>query len=66
MQDSLRVYLQKIIPYRNTLRKYYLYVVKGTATINGRDLIEGDGLSYIEESTITITNKSNQRLFCLT
>jgi redox-sensitive bicupin YhaK (pirin superfamily) len=38
------------------LRKYYLYVVRGNVSVNGLDLIEGDGLSYIEESAITISN----------
>jgi redox-sensitive bicupin YhaK (pirin superfamily) len=40
----------------DTLRKYYLYVVTGTVTINELDLIEGDGLSFTEESIISITN----------
>ena len=40
----------------NSLRKYYLYVVQGTATINDKSYIEGDGLSYISESNLTITN----------
>ena len=40
----------------DTLRKYYLYVVTGTVTVNNIDLIEGDGLSYDSESVITITN----------
>ena len=40
----------------DTLRKYYLYVVTGTSTINGIDLIEGDGLSYDSESAIIINN----------
>ena len=38
----------------NTNRKYYLYVVSGTVKINDLELIEGDGLSYVEESVITI------------
>ena len=37
-------------------RKYYLYVVKGTATINKLELIEGCGMSFSEEADITITN----------
>jgi len=40
----------------DTLRKYYLYVVSGTVTVNDVELIEGDGLSYDNESIITITN----------
>ena len=40
----------------DTLRKYYLYVIKGTMTLNGIDLVEGDGLSFIEENMIRIQN----------
>jgi len=32
-----------------------LYVVKGTLNINNLDLIEGDGLSFENESQIIIT-----------
>ena len=39
----------------NDTRKYYLYIVSGSVTINGLSLIEGDGLSYIEEKTIEIS-----------
>jgi len=46
----------------DTLRKYYLYVVTGTVTINSVDLIEGDGLSFSEESVITITNSSESEI----
>lgn len=52
----------------DTLRKYYLYVVTGTVRVNDIDLIEGDGLSYEDESVITInnTNESEIILFDLT
>jgi redox-sensitive bicupin YhaK (pirin superfamily) len=46
----------------DTLRKYYLYVVTGTVTVNGRDLIEGDGLSFSEEANITITNPNESEI----
>ena len=46
----------------DTLRKYYLYVVTGTVTINSIDLIEGDGLSFSEESVITITNSNESEI----
>jgi len=46
----------------DTLRKYYLYVVSGTANVNDRDLIEGDGLSYEGETIITITNPNNSEI----
>ena len=43
----------------DTNRHYYLYVVTGTATINGQPVQEGDGLSFEQESTITITSPEN-------
>ena len=46
----------------DTLRKYYLYVVTGTVTVNDRELIEGDGLSYDDESIITITNPNESEI----
>lgn len=46
----------------DTLRKYYLYVVSGTVTVNDRELIEGDGLSYDSESVITITNPNESEI----
>jgi redox-sensitive bicupin YhaK (pirin superfamily) len=39
----------------NNGRRYYLYVVSGTSTLNDIPLIEGDGLSFEEESKINIT-----------
>jgi len=46
----------------NNTRKYYLYIVKGSVTINGLELIEGDGLSYLEETTIDITPKEESEI----
>ena len=46
----------------DTLRKYYLYVVNGTVTVNGIDLIEGDGLSYDSESVLTINNPNESEI----
>jgi redox-sensitive bicupin YhaK (pirin superfamily) len=37
-------------------RHYYLYVVKGTAQINGQSVTEGDGLSFESESNIAIVD----------
>jgi len=37
-------------------RRYYLYVVKGTAQINGQSVTEGDGLSFESESNIAIVD----------
>ena len=46
----------------DTLRKYYLYVVYGTVTINNIELIEGDGLSFDTESTLNITNANESEI----
>ena len=40
----------------NNTRKYYLYVVSGTTKINDLSLIEGDGLSFIDENQLNVTN----------
>jgi hypothetical protein len=37
-------------------RHYYLYVVTGTAKINGQAVAEGDGLAFEQENQITITD----------
>ena len=37
-------------------RHYYLYVVTGTALINGQSVTEGDGMSFEQESVIAITD----------
>jgi redox-sensitive bicupin YhaK (pirin superfamily) len=39
----------------NPNRNYYLYVVSGTSNTNQIPLIEGDGLSFTNEQTITIS-----------
>jgi len=46
----------------NNTRKYYLYIVKGSVTINGLELIEGDGLSYLEEELIDISPKEESEI----
>ena len=46
----------------NNNRKYYLYIITGSVTINGLELIEGDGLSYIEETTIDISPKEESEI----
>jgi redox-sensitive bicupin YhaK (pirin superfamily) len=40
------------------LIKHYLYVVKGTAKVNGNDCVEGDALMYEGEFNVTIENPS--------
>jgi redox-sensitive bicupin YhaK (pirin superfamily) len=46
----------------NNTRKYYLYVVSGELTINDLSLIEGDGLSFIEEDQIQINTTSESEI----
>jgi redox-sensitive bicupin YhaK (pirin superfamily) len=38
----------------NLSRRYYLYVISGTSTLNDIPLIEGDGLSFTDEEKINI------------
>ena len=46
----------------NINRHYYLYVVTGSLNVNNYDLIEGDGLSFSEESVINITNSTESEV----
>jgi redox-sensitive bicupin YhaK (pirin superfamily) len=46
----------------NTNRRYYLYVVTGTAAINGSDYAEGDGLSFEQEYLIQIVNPADSEI----
>jgi redox-sensitive bicupin YhaK (pirin superfamily) len=41
-------------------RHYYLYVVTGTAIINNQPVQEGDGLSFEQESVISITDADSE------
>lgn len=43
-------------------RNYYLYVISGTSTINDIPLIEGDGLSFTEESSLNIATTSETEI----
>ena len=43
-------------------RNYYLYIISGEVTINGYKLVEGDGLSFIEEDVIEITPTSESEI----
>ena len=51
----------------NPQRRYYLYVVSGTATINGQASVEGDGYAFRQETQINIapTARSEIILFDL-
>ncbi len=43
-------------------RRYYLYIVNGTGTVNGTDFIEGDGFAFEQESQINITVTAESEL----
>jgi redox-sensitive bicupin YhaK (pirin superfamily) len=40
----------------STIKKYYMYIVKGTAKINDIDCVEGDAMIYEDESLVKIEN----------
>jgi redox-sensitive bicupin YhaK (pirin superfamily) len=46
----------------DTLRKYYLYVVRGECVLNNMNLVEGDGLSFIQENHINIQTDSESEI----
>lgn len=46
----------------NNTRRYYIYVATGTVIVNNLELIEGDGLAFIEENNITITNPNESEI----
>jgi redox-sensitive bicupin YhaK (pirin superfamily) len=43
-------------------RKYYLYVISGTSIVNDLSLIEGDGLSFEDESIINIITNTETEI----
>jgi redox-sensitive bicupin YhaK (pirin superfamily) len=43
-------------------RHYYLYVITGTATVNGQAVVEGDGLAFESESAITIHDPADSEI----
>ena len=46
----------------NSNRNYYLYVISGEATINDIAVIEGDGISFTEESLLQIATTSETEI----
>ena len=40
----------------NPTRRYYVYIVLGTGTINGQEFIEGDGFAFTEEAQLNINS----------
>lgn len=43
-------------------RKYYVYVVSGTVTINGIDTVETGGFTFEQENLLEISNANNTEL----
>ena len=43
-------------------RNYYLYVISGTSTTNDIPLVEGDGLSFTQESSLNIATTSETEI----
>ena len=43
-------------------RKYYVYVVSGTVTINGIDAVETGGFTFEQENLLKISNANNTEL----
>jgi hypothetical protein len=50
------IFTQNYLRVIDNSRHYYLYVVSGTATINNIPVVEGDGLSFENETEIEIFN----------
>jgi redox-sensitive bicupin YhaK (pirin superfamily) len=46
----------------STERKYYLYIVSGTATINGTDCVEGDAFMIEQENLLEISSPNNSEM----
>lgn len=46
----------------NARRRYYLYAVNGTCTVNNLPIIEGDGLSFERETALYITNSAEAEI----
>ena len=46
----------------NDIRRYYLYVVSGETNVNNHSLIEGDGLSFINENKIEIQSTTESEI----
>lgn len=50
------IFTQNYIYNINPNRKYYLYIIKGTGTINNDLFIEGDGYAFTNENIINISS----------
>lgn len=43
-------------------RRYYLYIISGTATINGSESVEGDAYMFEQEKYLEISNPDNSEM----
>lgn len=46
----------------DSTRKYYLYIISGTVTINGYESVEGDGYMFEQENTLEISNPNDSEM----
>ena len=50
------IFTEDYVYWIDPARHYYLYVITGTAVINGQTVVEGDGLEFDQENRIEIVN----------
>jgi len=56
------IFTEDYVYWIDTGRHYYLYVVTGTAEINGHAVTEGDGLAFDQENRIEIVNPAESEI----
>lgn len=56
------IFNEKFEYFIDNTRKYYLYVVSGDLKVNNYSLVEGDGLSFIEENKIEINTENESEI----
>lgn len=56
------IFTENHIVHLNINRRYYVYVISGTVTINGIDTVETGGFSFEQEKTLEISNANNTEL----
>lgn len=61
-QVSAGIFTENYTQQLNPQRRYYLYLVLGTATVNGTVIIEGDGIAIENLAALSITNPNEAEL----
>jgi redox-sensitive bicupin YhaK (pirin superfamily) len=56
------IFTQDFTDTLETDRKYYIYIVYGTITINGTPCVEGDAMIFEEESLLKITDANESEI----